>query len=266
MPACSRYDHWSKSLPARHKITGETFGLVTIVAELGTDRNGRSLWLARCACGVEELFSQQRLMHTKLARCTVCVKKSQREHGDTISKIRKPEAAPASIPMSLSEIHRLEKCAQLRRGNSKKVRRKFRFAILNQEQRAIAENSKRMAIPSATLFAIILQRSGLLNGTTKHSLRNRLLKTAERRRAGEYNNLYATTISLADTEWVFLKDAATNLSMPVSRLILSSVEQAGLMVHLATVDGLGSGLIGHSQKMTVAARATAEKKAVGQRS
>ena len=30
--------------------------------------------------------------------------------------------------------------------------------------------------------------------------------------------------------------------------------------------GLGSGLIGHSQKMTVAARATAEKKTVGQRS
>ena len=31
-------------------------------------------------------------------------------------------------------------------------------------------------------------------------------------------------------------------------------------------DTLGSGLIGHSQKMTVAARATAEKKTVGQRS
>ena len=31
-------------------------------------------------------------------------------------------------------------------------------------------------------------------------------------------------------------------------------------------DPLGSGLIGHSQKMTVAARATAEKKTVGQRS
>jgi len=29
---------------------------------------------------------------------------------------------------------------------------------------------------------------------------------------------------------------------------------------------LGSGLIGHSQKMTVAASATAEKKTVGQRS
>jgi hypothetical protein len=29
---------------------------------------------------------------------------------------------------------------------------------------------------------------------------------------------------------------------------------------------LGSGLVDHSQKMTVAARATAEKKAVGQRS
>ncbi len=32
------------------------------------------------------------------------------------------------------------------------------------------------------------------------------------------------------------------------------------------VSGLGSGLIGHSQKMTVAASATAEKKTVGQRS
>ena len=31
-------------------------------------------------------------------------------------------------------------------------------------------------------------------------------------------------------------------------------------------EALGSGLIGHSQKMTVAARATAEKKTVGQRS
>ena len=30
--------------------------------------------------------------------------------------------------------------------------------------------------------------------------------------------------------------------------------------------GLGSGLVDHSQKMTVAARATAEKKAMGQRS
>jgi hypothetical protein len=32
------------------------------------------------------------------------------------------------------------------------------------------------------------------------------------------------------------------------------------------VEKLGSGLIGHSQKMTVAASATAEKKTVGQRS
>ena len=32
------------------------------------------------------------------------------------------------------------------------------------------------------------------------------------------------------------------------------------------IDRLGSGLVDHSQKMTVAARATAEKKAVGQRS
>ncbi len=33
-----------------------------------------------------------------------------------------------------------------------------------------------------------------------------------------------------------------------------------------TIAWLGSGLIGHSQKMTVAASATAEKKTVGQRS
>lgn len=32
------------------------------------------------------------------------------------------------------------------------------------------------------------------------------------------------------------------------------------------IPDLGSGLIGHSQKMTVAASATAEKKTVGQRS
>jgi hypothetical protein len=35
---------------------------------------------------------------------------------------------------------------------------------------------------------------------------------------------------------------------------------------VATKPRLGSGLVDHSQKMTVAARATAEKKAVGQRS
>jgi len=42
-----------------------------------------------------------------------------------------------------------------------------------------------------------------------------------------------------------------------------------LIARLDQADGdcdLGSGLIGHSQKMTVAASATAEKKTVGQRS
>jgi len=47
---------------------------------------------------------------------------------------------------------------------------------------------------------------------------------------------------------------------------LPSVEDIVWRAYSPYVDRLGSGLIGHSQKMTVAASATAEKKTVGQRS
>ncbi|SFO48169.1 hypothetical protein SAMN05428984_4516 [Sphingomonas sp. OK281] len=53
------------------------------------------------------------------------------------------------------------------------------------------------------------------------------------------------------------------LSLQVS----SPAHHAGLGIYAYLALGaLGSGLIGHSQKMTVAASATADKKTVGQRS
>jgi hypothetical protein len=49
--------------------------------------------------------------------------------------------------------------------------------------------------------------------------------------------------------------------------MLHGVDLLGLpVIHLQKWCHLGSGLIGHSQKMTVAASAMAEKKAVGQQS
>ena len=44
------------------------------------------------------------------------------------------------------------------------------------------------------------------------------------------------------------------------------LQLGGIYLQVFVPKSLGSGLIGHSQKMTVAARATAEKKTVGQRS
>ena len=61
--------------------------------------------------------------------------------------------------------------------------------------------------------------------------------------------------SFSALDRLFAKQSKTGARLAVAEIRKGSI-----------VAVLGSGLIGHSQKMTVAARATAEKKTVGQRS
>lgn len=217
-------------------MTGETFGSVTVIAGCGRDHNCRSLWLGRCVCGVEEVFSQQRLAHQKNVQCSVCVRNRRQEHGRAISKIRRPDAQPASMRLDSSEIQVLRTIAEARRRSSSRVRRKFRFAMLPAEKAALDANARRFDLPTATLVTSSLERAGLLDASISSSAIELLSKTAARRSRGKYNNLQNASLSLGDAEWQSLDDMAAQLSVPLSRLVLAAVERLGLMTKLRQID------------------------------
>ena len=70
----------------------------------------------------------------------------------------------------------------------------------------------------------------------------------------------------ADLDRTEVRRGARKLRLRGATLRLRLADASRLRRDTTTGGEVGSGLIGHSQKMTVAARATAEKKTVGQRS
>lgn len=76
-------------------------------------------------------------------------------------------------------------------------------------------------------------------------------------------NAFVKSLTLTAAELV---STDGNIHSAVARMTAQAERAEERLKQLSLQTALGSGLIGHSQKMTVAARATAEKKTVGQRS
>ncbi len=134
------------------------------------------------------------------------------------------------------EIQALRLMGEARRKRVDWIPRKFRFAILPAEKAALYDNARRCDLPATTLIASCLEWSGLLDASISSSNLRLLSKTAARRSRGEYNNLQSIRLSLNLDEWQSLDDMATDLSLPLSRLVLATVERAGLMTKLRPVD------------------------------
>jgi len=53
----------------RKRLTGKTFGLLTVIAPAKPDRSGNTQWLCRCACGKETIVRYQHLSTGKTRTC-----------------------------------------------------------------------------------------------------------------------------------------------------------------------------------------------------
>jgi hypothetical protein len=88
-------------------------------------------------------------------------------------------------------------------------------------------------------------------------------------RAGPYADAVKAEVEWSAVTVWFMKDADKALAsafIPIEAASLTIVLVREAVLKETGWPSLGSGLVDHSQKMTVAARAMAEKKAVGQRS
>lgn len=220
-------------MPARRNLTHEVFGSVTVLEHRGTDHNGRSVWLCRCTCGVEEIFSQQRLFHQKSVKCVACLKKTLQENGRknslNLSKIRRPKAAPASISLKPQELEAIKSVGQGRIRNGDRLKKKFQFAMLPIEKEALKNNALLVGLPVSTLIAATLQRNGFFLNNVAYSDIDSLIKAAVRRARGQYNNLWSLSLYFDDSEWKSLSYLSSYLSLPRSRIILSAMEVSGML-------------------------------------
>ncbi len=66
----------------RPDITGQTYGMLTVLAESSTQSKGKSRWLCRCECGNERDYRANNLRQGKTTHCGC----QTGRHGDTGSK------------------------------------------------------------------------------------------------------------------------------------------------------------------------------------
>lgn len=69
-------------MPKLKDLTGKTFGRLTVVRRVGTDRNKKPLWLCKCSCGKEKLVISQSLINGVTKSCG-CLQREHNENGNT---------------------------------------------------------------------------------------------------------------------------------------------------------------------------------------
>lgn len=67
-------------------LTGQKFGLLTVLGEIGRDHRNQTLWLCQCACGKKKVASEASLRRGTLKSCGCLRGKNKVTHG--MSKTR----------------------------------------------------------------------------------------------------------------------------------------------------------------------------------